>query len=757
MKRSAAALTLLLAAAPAFGAPKPAKAKPQDVNARVEDLLKRMTLEEKVGQMTQLTLGCFMKEQAGPDGAHLLDEERLEQAVAGKALGSILNVGNNYAYDLKRWHALVTKIQDLALKKTRLGIPVLYGIDSIHGATYVRGATLFPQQLAQAAARDVSMARRIGEVCALETRAAGLPWNFSPVLDVGRQPLWPRLWETYGEDPTLASALGASYVRGLQGDAFNDAPFPSDRVAACMKHYVGYSFPFTGKDRTPALLDERSLREFFLPPFEAAVSVGAPTVMVNSAEISGIPGHANGYLINGVLKTELKFEGFAVSDWEDIIRLHKRDRVAETPKEAVRMAVMAGVDMSMVPSDLSFYDLLLELAKEGAVPESRLDDAVRRILKVKMRLGLFENPYPDPKLASRVASKEATELNLRAAQESLTLLKNEGGLLPLKKNAKVLVAGPTADLLSVLNGGWTITWQGSEEERYPKEKLTLLEAVQAKLGAANVTYVQGSTFTAEVDIPAAVEAAQAADAVILALGEEPYTETPGNIDDLTLDEPQLKLAEELAKTGKPVVLVLIEGRPRIIRRIEGKMQAIVMAYLPGMEGGRALADVLFGDANPSGKLPITYPRWPNALTLYDRKPLEDADGNGYAPQFPFGHGLSYTTFQYSGLALDKASPNENEVLGVSVKVTNTGTRAGKEAVELYLTDLYGSVSRPVKQLKRFTKVLLAPGETKRVEFTLSRQDYSFIGRTNQRVVEPGRFRAAIADQSAEFELQRDLR
>lgn len=727
---------------------------------RVERLLAEMTLEEKVGQMTQLTIDAVSRKGGALGEEHALDPAKLEDAVVRRGVGSILNVGAS-AFSLDKWHGTIAAIQDLATKKTRLEIPVIYGIDAIHGANYTLGATIFPQPVALAATWDPDLAEEVGRITALEVRASGIPWNFYPVCDIGRQPLWPRLWETFGEDVYLSCRMVSRYVRGLQGsggDALRRGIGP-ESAAACLKHYAGYSLPLSGKDRTPAWIDERSLRQYVLPTFETGVRAGALTVMVNSGEVNGTPGHANRQLLTEVLKGEWGFEGFVVSDWEDVKRLHTRDRVAATPKEAVRLAVMAGVDMSMVPYDYSFYDLLLELAREGAVPIARIDDAVRRILSVKEALGLFDDPYPRKDLAARFASKESAEANLRAAREAITLLKNEGAVLPLRKGARLLVAGPTANLLSALNGGWTITWQGDREDLYPKDKPTILRALETANGAERVAHVPGCGFDRPLGpgegIAAAVEAAREADAIVLCLGEKPYCETPGNIDDLTLDAPQLDLAEALAATGKPVVLVLVEGRPRVIRRVADKIPAIVLAYLPGMEGGRAIADVLFGEVNPSGRLPYSYPRAPNAIVPYDHKPIEAAEGNRYHPEFPFGHGLSYTTFEYGDLqAVAESAPGAGtkRVL-VSVRVKNAGPRAGKEVVQLYVTDVYGSISRPVRELRGTAKVELAPGESKVVRFELGRDAFSFVGRENRWTYEPGLVRISAGGLTRELELE----
>ena len=737
----------LMCAAAAGGGTFPAKTLKQ-IDGKITVLLKNMTIEEKVGQMTQVTIDVV---SAGLDGRrepHELDSAKLAAAVLRYHVGSILNVGPS-AYTVPHWLEVITAIQDVAVKQSRLHIPILYGIDAVHGANYTTGATIFPQSFGVAATWDEGIARRIGEITAYEVRASGIPWNFYPVLDMGRQPLWPRFWETYGEDVYLAKTFGSSYVRGLMGDDMGGRT----GVAPCLKHYVGYGFPRTGKDRTPAWIDERMMREYFLPPFEAAVKAGAPTVMANSGDVNGIPGHANYHLLTEVLKEEWGFDGFVDSDWLDIERLFTRDHVASSPKEAVRMAVMAGVDMSMVPLDYSFYDLLLELVKEKSVPLSRIDDAVRRILRVKYLTGLFDRPYPDRSLAAGVASPEFTAFNLQAARESLTLLRNERNTLPLKKTGRVLVTGPTADMLSVLNSGWTITWQGDEESLYPKEKPTILKAIRSKVGAGHVVYVPGARFDAPLDVRAAVAAAETSDVVIACLGEKAYCETPGNVDDLTLEAAQLDLVDSLAKTGKPVVVVMAEGRPRIIHRIVNRAQAIVMAYLPGMEGGTAVADILFGDSVPSGKLSFTYPKYPNALLTYDCKTTETADGNVYDPEYPFGFGLSYTTFAYSNLELKNGVATMDDDITVSVSVRNTGSVAGKEVVQLYVSDLVRSIVPPGRELKGFRKVALGPGETTTVSFTLTPADLSFIDVHNRRVTERGTFRVSVGPLAKEFELR----
>ncbi len=735
----------------------------RDHSQRIDELLKRMTLEEKVGQMTQLTIEMVISSR---DQNTKIDPAKLEKAVVKYGVGSLLNVADQ-ALTVDRWHEIIGQIQD-ATKKTRLGIPVIYGLDSIHGANYVLGATLFPQEIGMAATFNPELMKRAAEITAFETRAAGVPWSFSPVLDLGRDPRWPRFWETFGEDPYVASVMGVAFVRGLEGSDVSS----QQQVASSLKHYMGYSFPLTGRDRTPAWIPENYLREYFLPPFDAAVKAGARTVMINSGEINGVPGHVNHHILTTILRDELKFDGFVVSAWEDITKLVTTWRIAANEKEATRMAVMAGIDMSMVPLDYSFADHLIALVKEGAVPQSRIDEAVRRILRVKFELGLFEKPGPDASLKAKFATPESRQVSLEAARESMTLLKNSDNILPLSKNTKVLVTGPTADSLVSLNNGWTYVWQGSEESLYPKDRDTVRRAIETKIGAANVTYVPGTKITRkpngpsnstptdqeeEVDIPAAVRAAQNVDVVVLALGEGSYCETPGNITDLTLGEPQLKLAEALLKTGKPVVLVLVQGRPRIINRIADGVKAVLMAYNPSNEGGTAIADVLFGDANPSGKLPFTYPRTPNGLINYDHKPFETentAFGNmAFKPQFAFGEGLSYTTFAYSDLRLSKQTISGNEELTINVTVKNTGNRAGKEAVLVYVSDLVATISPPNKRLRRFAKVNLQPGQNRTLTFKLKREDLSFIGTDNKPVAEPGEFDVTIGGLTQRFTLK----
>ncbi len=721
------------------------------VETRVKDLLAQMTLEEKVGQMTQVDFSVISAVN-GQDAENPIDQAKLDDAILNHHVGSILNTPttpNNKAQPIEKWRKITQTIRETAAK-SRLKIPVIYGIDAIHGATYTQNAVLFPQAISMAATFNTELSFKEGEVAAREVKASGLDWSFSPVMDIGRQPLWPRFWETYGEDVHLSSAMGVAYIKGHQGDDMAAA----DKAPTCLKHYVGYSYPLNGKDRSQAWIGERALREWFLPGFQAGVLAGSPAVMINSSEVDGIPGHANYHYVTEILRGEMGFKGFTVSDWEDIIRLHTRDKLAASPREAVKLAVMAGVDMSMVPFNFSFYELLLDLAKSGEVPISRIDEAVSRILRVKMQSGLFERSEPALAVDGHFVTEDAVKLNQQAAREAIVLAKNDQAMLPLRKDVSILVTGPTANLLSVMNGGWTITWQGDAEELYPKDKPTLLQALRGKT-SGKVTFVGGQRFSDEINIEQAVTEARNHDVVILALGEKPYCETPGNIDSLALDPVQMQLARAIFEIGKPVILVTFGGRPRIITEIADKARAVVLGFLPGMEGGAAMADILFGDVNPSGKLPLTYPRAVNDILPYDHKPIEAYEGNQYRPLYPFGHGLSYTTFQTSGLALDKTQIRQGDSIDVSVSVKNTGPRAGKETVMVYVHDVAASVSRPVKQLKAFQKVDLKPGEQQRLQFTLTPEDLSFIGLEMKRVIEPGEFEVMVGGEIASFTVVKD--
>ncbi len=728
---------------------------PATAEAKATALIKKMTLEEKVGQMTQITLGVIAaKVVNGEDGN--LDPVKLKAAVVDYKVGSILNV-NDRALTAEKWRSLVTQIQD-EVKNTRLQIPVVYGLDGIHGQTYTLNATLFPQSIAMAATRNPGLVKLGAKVTAMELRASGVRWNFAPVLDIARQPLWSRMPETYGEDVYLVKTMGAAAVKGYEEDGLQNPT----AVASSLKHYLGYSASRSGKDRTPIYLSEIEMREYYLPQFREAVKLGAATVMVNSSEINGTPVHASKYLLTDVLKKELGFKGVVVTDWEDIKRLNDRHFVAATPREAVAMAVNAGIDMSMVPTDFSFYGLLIEAVNKGEVSMKRIDDAVKRILVMKYNIGLFDNPYPEQAAFSNFGKAEYQQYALDAAHEAMTLLKNKDNILPLAKNKRVLLAGPAAQSISALNGCWSYTWQGKDEKWYPADSKTIYEAIAAKIGAANVitTTVKGFDAPQNYDATALTNAAANADVIVLCIGENAYAESPGNIRDLALPKEQETLAIAAALTGKPVILVLTEGRPRFITNIEPSAKGILMAYWSGKKTGEAIADILFGDYNPDGRLPYTYHKSMGEIVLYDRKGTEevreifnDNVGAGYDPLFAFGHGLSYTTFEYSDIKLSTATLSGDEKLTVSISVKNTGSRAGKHTVELYSKDLFASITPSMKRLRAFDKINLQPGETKTVTFIIDRNDLAFVNAALKTVTEPGEFELMIGDKKAKFTYQ----
>lgn len=741
----------------------------QAIEQRATQIIQKMTLEEKVGQMTQITLDVLGKGDSryASDRPLTLDKQALKKAIVDYHVGSVLNTANNRALPREKWYQIISQIQQTATGNTRLGIPVLYGIDSIHGATYTAGATMFPQQIAMAASRNRELVRRAAEITAYETRASGIPWTFSPVLDLGADPRFPRLFETFGADPYLAAELGREMIDGYEGQ--HNSIGSSEHVAATMKHFLGYQVPASGKDRTPASISDNALREYHLPPFKAAVEAGAHTVMVNSGIINGVPVHASKKILTDLLKKKLGFEGLVVTDWGDIQNLHTRDKVASTTKEAIKMAINAGIDMSMVPYQYEeFADKLVELVKEGKVPESRINDAVGRILKVKLALDLFEQPVTNYKNYPKFGSEQFKQTSYAMAAESITLLKNKGNLLPLSKDQNVLVTGPNANSMRTLNGAWTYSWQGDKVDEFADQYNTILEAIKKKIGAPNVTYVPGVQYDNNGQYYAqhfekldqAVAQAKQADVVVMCLGENTATETPGNLSDLSIAPEQTELARKVAATGTPVVLVLNEGRPRIIRDIESQMRGIVQIYQPGNFGGDALASMLFGDITPSGKLPYNYPRYPNSLVGYIHKPSEQQqNGQGmynysasYNPQFEFGDGLSYTTFRYKGLTLSEDTLRSGGQLTVSVEVTNTGDRPGKETVELYTSDLYASSITPdVKRLRRFRKIKLQPGESRNVAFQLNASDLEYANHNGEMIIENGRFKVTIEDETKQFE------
>ena len=722
---------------------------------KTEALVKQMTLEEKVGQMTQVTLAVIAKGGWGNQDGEL-DAALLKKAVVEYKVGSLLNT-TAHALSAETWRKMITQIQD-ETKNTRLKIPVIYGLDGMHGQTYTLGSTLFPQNLPMAATRNPELAIAMAKVTAKELRASGVRWNFAPVLDIGRQPLWSRFPETYGEDVYIGKTMGAAVIKAYEEDGLRNPT----AVASCMKHYLGYSASRNGKDRTPIYLPEIELREYYLPQFREAVKAGASTIMINSGEINGQPVHGNKYLLTDVLRKELGFEGVIVTDWEDIKRLYTWHHVAATPREAVAMGVNAGIDMSMVPGDFSFYDLLIEAVKKGEVPMSRIDDAVKRIVLLKMKTGLFDNPYPETTATENFGKPEYQIVALNAAHEAMTLLKNDNNILPLSKNKKILVAGPSAQSISALNGCWSYTWQGKEEQWYPADSKTIFQAIADIVGAANVITTTGKGFdnVLNFDAFALSNAAATADVIVLCIGENAYAESPGNTVDLALDENQVALAKAAALSGKPVILVLTEGRPRFITNIEPSAKGILMAYWSGKKAAEAIADVLFGDYNPDGILPFSYPRSMGEIVLYDRKPTEDIREvfnddihTGYNPLYPFGHGLSYTTFEYGDIKLSTFNIKADEKLSVSITVKNTGTKDGRHTIELYTHDLYASITPNMKRLRSFKKIFLKAGETQTVNFTIDRNDLAFVNAQLKTVTEPGDFEVIIGKKKEKFNYQ----
>lgn len=733
------------------------------IDQKVKSLLSKMTLEEKVGQMAQITMDVITngKDRYTSDEPVALNQQRLEHALVKYKVGSVLNTANNRARTREVWHQIINKIQETG--KGRLNIPVLYGIDAIHGTTYTADATMFPQQIGQAATRNRSLVYKGAEITAYETRASAIPWNFSPVLDLAPDPRFPRQWETFGEDPYLITELGLQMVKGFEGNNVAD-PY---RVASCLKHFVGYQVSVSGKDRTPAYIPDHVLRDYHLPPFKAAIEAGAHSIMINSGIINGVPVHANYQLLTKLLREELGFKGLIVTDWGDIENLYTRDRVAKDHKEAIMLAINAGIDMSMIAYDYErFCDNLIALVKEGKVKETRINDAVGHILTLKYKLGLFEKAVYDLKQYPKFGSEEFEQAAYQTAAESITLLKNTNNLLPLKKGTKLLVTGPNANSMRTLNGGWTYSWQGEKVEEFAGKYNTILEALTQKAGKENVAFVEGVSYKMdgkyyeefENGIEKAVKAAQDADAIVLCLGENSYTESPGNLSDLYMSDLQTELALKLGATGKPIILVLNEGRPRLISKFEPKMAGILQTYLPGNFGGDALADILFGEVNPSGKLPYNYPRYPNSLVGYNHKPSENRTvmegvynyAAEYNPQYEFGYGLSYTTFKFENLKLSAEKIKANQELTVSVEVSNTGNREGKEVVELYLSDLYATLTPDSRRLRGFEKINLKPGEKQTITFKLNQKDFSFTHLDNRSVVEPGEFKVKIGPLSKNF-------
>jgi beta-glucosidase len=714
---------------------------------QVQSLLRRMTLEEKVGQMTQLDIRTITD---GTGSSARINPAKLDLVIRQHAIGSIFNAPGGEALTGEKWHDIIHTIQRKAAE-TRLAIPVMYGIDSIHGATYILGSTLFPHNIGMAATWNPELVFRAAEVTAEETRSAGIPWVFSPNFDIGRTPTWPRTYETYGEDPLLAATLGVNAIRGYQGDDLRR----EDKVAACLKHFAGYGMSYNGKDRSPAWLPEIELRDYSLNLFARGIEAGAASVMTNSAVVNGVPGVIDRRLLGDVLREEMKFRGVVVSDFGDVQNLVNRYKVAVDNEDAVRQAVTAGMDMSMVPVDFSFYDALLKLARNGSVSTERIDEAVGRILTLKFALGLFDQPEPQPKALSAIGKPESKNLSLEAAEQSITLLKNERNLLPLRPGTRLLVTGPTAGSLTALHGGWSYTWQGNNNRLFDKEAQTIVSALQQQ---TSVTYVASSGMNDTAALPTELRAAtHDAEAIVVCVGEEAYAELPGTIVDLTLPGPQLRLVEALVNTGKPVILVLVEGRPRLISRVAGRTKAIVLTYLPGPCGAKALANILFGVVNPSGRLPFTYPRDPNLLMPYDHHEWEAEDTaegfGGFRPQFEFGYGLSYTSFAYSHLRAVPVEFGGDQHVDVEVDVQNTGKRPGQEVVQLYATPRVAAIAVPVKRLRAFQKVALQPGEIRTIRFRLSVSDFTIVGSEGHTVFAAGEWLLDVATEKTTFVLR----
>ena len=741
-----------------------------DIDQKVDDIISQMTLEEKVGQMTQINLTVIAK---GPNKWESsfpmeIDDNKANRALVEFKVGSVLNTINNTAQKPNVWFNNISKIQDIAMNKNRLGIPVIYGIDAIHGTTYTDGATMFPQQITTAASWNPENAYNMALVCAYETRASSIPWNFSPVLDLGLDPRFSRQFETFGEDPLLVERFGVEMIKGYQG-LDNDISNKYN-VAACMKHFVGYHATISGKDRTPAYIPDNVLSEYHIEPFKKAIDAGAKTVMINSGLINGIPVHADYNLMINVLRNNLGFEGVILTDWEDIRKLHDRDKVAETQKEAVKMAINAGIDMSMVPYEYEqFFNDLVQLVNEGEVSMERIDDAVKRILKLKFELDLFENPVTNYEEYEDFGSKKHHQLAYKAASESITLLKNNNDILPLKGKPKILVTGPNGNNMRTLNGAWSYSWQGELTDRFAGDFNTIYEALQNNYGRNNVKYVSGVSYKengsyydmVEDNINAAVREARNSDYIVLCLGENTYTEKPGDLNDLNLHQLQVKLAKKLAETGKPIILILNLGRPRLISDIEPLMSAVVNVYLPGNFGGDALSDIISGDVNPSGKLPYTYPAYPNSLLPYYYKPSEvqnNAQGAyNYVGEvnnlYDFGFGLSYSEFIYSDLKVNKDQFGFNETIKISVNVENISEIDGFETIQLYSSDLYASVTPDIKRLRDFSKVEIKAGEKKTITFDLPVDELAFVNADNQLVVEPGNFKLTIDRFSKEISVR----
>ena len=730
------------------------------IEAQVEQTLKKLTLEEKIGQMMELVTDLFGANDK--NGVFYIDEHKTDSILSRYKIGSILNAPNTCAPTAKQWEKYIAQIQKISMK--RIGIPCVFGLDQNHGSTYTQGGTLFPQNINVAATFNREIARRSAEATAYETRAVSVPWTYSPTVDLGRDARWPRIWENFGEDCYLSSEMGKAMVYGFQGEDPNN--IDQYHIATSMKHFMGYGVPWTGKDRTPAYISPADLREKHFAPFLAGLQAGALTVMVNSASVNGMPMHANKDILTGWLKEETGWDGVLITDWADINNLYTREMVAKDKKDALRIAINAGIDMIMEPYSCDACGYLVELVKEGKIPMSRIDDACRRVLRMKYRLDLFKNPTQKLKNYPKFGGEEFAKLALEGATESMVLLKNEGNILPLQHGKKILLTGPNANQMRCLDGGWSYTWQGHRADEFAGKYNTIYEAFCNEYGKENVILNQGVTYNEkgkyweenEPQIQGAVDAAKDADIIVACIGENSYTETPGNLTDLWLSENQRNLVKELAKTGKPVVLVLNEGRPRLIADIESLAQGIIDILIPGNMGGDALANLVSGKSNFSGKMPYTYPKEINSLANYDFKKSEEVgtmegayDYNAkITQQWGFGYGLSYTSYKYSNLKVSQSDFRHGDIIKVSVDVKNTGKVAGKESVLLFSSDLIASMVPDGRRLRAFDKVELQPGETKTMTFELKADDLAFVGWNGKWRLEEGDFKVMIADQSADI-------
>lgn len=730
------------------------------IEAQVEQTLKKLTLEEKIGQMMELVTDLFGANDK--NGVFYIDEHKTDSILSRYKIGSILNAPNTCAPTAKQWEKYIAQIQKISMK--RIGIPCVFGLDQNHGSTYTQGGTLFPQNINVAATFNREIARRSAEATAYETRAVSVPWTYSPTVDLGRDARWPRIWENFGEDCYLSSEMGKAMVYGFQGEDPNN--IDQYHIATSMKHFMGYGVPWTGKDRTPAYISPADLREKHFAPFLAGLQAGALTVMVNSASVNGVPMHANKEFLTGWLKEETGWDGVLITDWADINNLYTREMVAKDKKDALRIAINAGIDMIMEPYSCDACGYLVELVKEGKIPMSRIDDACRRVLRMKYRLDLFKNPTQKLKNYPKFGGEEFAKLALEGATESMVLLKNEGNILPLQHGKKILLTGPNANQMRCLDGGWSYTWQGHRADEFAGKYNTIYEAFCNEYGKENVILNQGVTYNEkgkyweenEPQIQEAVAAAKDVDVIVACIGENSYTETPGNLTDLWLSENQRNLVKALAQTGKPVILVLNEGRPRLIADIEPLAQGIINILIPGNMGGDALANLVSGKSNFSGKMPYTYPKEINSLANYDFKKSEEVgtmegayDYNAkITQQWGFGYGLSYTSYKYSNLKVSQSDFRHGDIIKVSVDVKNTGKVAGKESVLLFSSDLIASVVPDGRRLRAFDKVELQPGETKTMTFELKADDLAFVGWNGKWRLEEGDFKLMIADQSADI-------